>query len=174
MIVLLSITAFFLARTACEQTTTQPWPLSIHKVAGSCCDLYFNHLSHNLTKEIAKLDSITGSESKSFFPKSFHKKEVALLACLLNKVATVTNVENEIETRSVVITTAVHYIHSSAATGEQHFNGFIDKNIMSYSHLQFAIVAAYAEHNNYSHIFVAEQFSNSNGNPKYPFKMKEF
>lgn len=146
---------------------SQPWPLTIHKVAGSCCDLYFNYLSHNLSRLIHSYDKLQKYNSSSYFPSKTSLREKALFACLLHQVNSSGIKETEIGSNSerVMISTAVYYPLRKDATknysfnGHDHFNGFMDNNIMVYAHLQFAVMSAYAEHNGYQHVFATYPYS---------------
>ena len=141
-------------------STSQPWPLTIHKVAGSCCDNYFNYLSHNLSQLIHSYDELLQNNYSNMFPLKTSLREITLFACLVYQANSSRSREAKVDRndRRIVISTSVYYPligHDNA----NHFNGFKDNNIMRYAHLQFAVMAAYAEHNNYQHIFAPFTYS---------------
>jgi hypothetical protein len=97
-------------------------------------------------------------------------REISLFACLQYQVNSSHTKETEIDSKGgrVVISTAVYYPLRNNATKNysfighenvNHFNGFMDSNIMLYAHLQFAVMSAYAEHNGYQHVFSPYPYS---------------
>ena len=151
---------------------SQPWPLAIHKVAGSCCDSYFNYLNHNLSQLVNSYNEKQNHNFSLLFPSKTSLREVSLFACLFHKARSTRIEETEIKReRRVIISTAIYHplrndtaleILNSALSSQDSFNGFKDNNIMLYAHLQFAIMSAYAEQNGYQHVFAS-----------YPYNIEE-
>lgn len=172
MVMMIVVMEFFLFEVI-YATKSQPWPLTIHKVAGSCCDIYFNYLSHNLSQLIHSYDKLQQFNSFSYFPLKTSLREISLFACLRHQVNSSRTKETEIDSNGgrVMISTAVYYpLRSNIAKNKtfighdnlNHFNGFMDANIMLYAHLQFAVMSAYAEHNSYQHVFEPYPYSMDN------------
>lgn len=158
-----SIYASFIWISCCHGVIphNQPWPISVERIAGACCDLYFDSHSYNHTDRLRHFNDVLQINLDDYFSTSTKVKEKSLLGCLLHQ----SNFSKSRELNQFATIASAVYVSNSSSSMKKLsasidepliLNGFVDRKIMQYAHLHYAIVSAYAEHNKYSYRFLLD------------------